>query len=437
MTAEQPAPTRPGVRHDGLWGHRDFLKLWLGESVSLVGTWATTLVFPLVALSRLRASPTELGLVSAAQLAPVLVITPVAGHWCDRVRRRNLLIVANLARMVTLGAGIALVETGGLRIWNWCLVAFVLGAFTAVFDVAWHSYLPAVLTADQLVVGNARMQTSYSVSQLAGSGFGGWMLKVLSPAIAFAADIASYAVATASLLMIRTREAPPQPSGGTGGGRRGLARGFRLLWGDRVLRALLVEGAWFNFCEQSLLTIFLVYAVRSIGLDPGQVGLCVGLGSVGAFVGSLIADRLARPWGVARTLVVAIGVASLSPALILLAPHGRAAAVAVIVLSFNLYALGLSVFNVYNVSQRQLRTPPAALGRVTAAFGTVAFGALPLGAATGGGAAQLLGLRPALIAVVAVFIAGWLVFARAVRRWPDDAVNGTEPARPALADAAG
>lgn len=413
MTRAATSP-RTVRRRGELWRHPDFLKLWFGESVSLIGTYATHLVFPLVAVTYLHASPTELGMVSAAQFAPTLLMTFVAGHWVDRVGRRPMLVTANLARIATLGVAILLLETDALQIWSWCLVAFVLGSFTATFDVAWHSYLPVVVERRHLVEGNAKMQSSYSVSQLAGSGLGGWLLKVLTPTVAFLVDIATYAVAIVAILAIRRRETRPErPAGGGTSALRGLTYGVRLLWRDRVLRALLLEGGWFNLCEQALLTLFMVYAVRSLGLDTGQVGLCVALGSVGAVVGSVVARRFELRWGIARTLVTTIGLASFSPILVPLVTGPRPLAIGLIVLSFNLYGLGLTIFNVYNISQRQERTDPAALGRVTAAFSTIALGALPVGALLGGVLGDLLGVRLAITVVAGAFITGWAVFALA------------------------
>ncbi|SBT42912.1 MFS transporter [Micromonospora narathiwatensis] len=421
-----------------LWRHSDFRKLWFGESVSLIGTYATQLVFPLVAVTYLHASPTELGVVSAAQFAPALLLTLVAGHWADRVGHRPMLVGSNLARMATLAAAVALLETGGLRVWSWCVVAFVLGTFTAAFDVAWHSYLPVVVERRHLVEGNAKMQASYSVAQLAGAGLGGWLLKVLSPAAAFLLDIASYAFSVVALLAIRTREPRrAKPPGTDESTSRRLTHGVRLLWRDRVLRALLLEGTWFNLCEQALLTLFMIYAVRFLDLDAGQVGLCVALGSIGAVAGSVVAADLERRWGTARTLVVAIGLASGSPVLVPLANGPQFVAVALIVLSFNLYGLGLTVFNVHNLSQRQARTDPAALGRVTAAFSTIALGALPLGAVVGGLLGDLLGVRLGLTVVAAAFVAGWLLFALTLPRLFDAPSPAPAPAPAAPATVAG
>lgn len=413
-----------GHRRGELWHHPDFRKLWFGESVSLIGSYATQLVFPLVAVAYLDASPTELGLVSAAQFAPTLLLTPVVGHCVDLMGRRAVLIGSNLARIATLAAAVVMLQTGTLRVWNWCVVAFVLGAFTAAFDVAWHSYLPVVVHRRHLVEGNAKMQTSYSVAQLAGAGLGGWLLKVLSPTIAVLIDIISYAVSVVTLLGIRTRE----PHGAPPPGRdepalQRLTHGARLLWRDRVLRALMLEGAWFNLCEQALMTLFMLYAVRFLDLDSGQVGACIALGSVGAVAGSVVAATWQRRWGTAKTLVVAIGLASCSPVLVPMASGPQLAAVALIVLSFNVYGLGLTVFNVHNLSQRQARTDPSALGRVTAAFSTVALGALPFGALAGGLLGDLLGVRLGLTVVAIAFVAGWLVFALVLPRLFGDATG--------------
>jgi MFS family permease len=416
---EPQAPAaRPAPRGGELWGHSDFRKLWLGQSVSLVGTFATQLVFPLVAVTYLAASSAELGVISALQFLPVLFMTPFAGYWVDTFSRRGLLIGTNLARMAVLGGGIALLNTDNLRVWSWCVVVLLMGTFTSVFDVAWHSYLPSVLDRRQLVEGNTKMQASYSIAQVSGSGLGGLLLKVMTPAAALALDLASYVLATVSFLLIKRREAPRGAPEATESFRYRFTHGFRVLWRDRLLRTLMIEGSWFNFCEQALLTLFVVFAVRTLGFDTWQVGLCVALGGAGAVAGSFVARRLGDRWGVSRTLTIGMGVASAGPVLIPLAQGRGPVSMALIVVSFAFYGIGLSVFNVFNVSQRQARTDPAALGRVTAAFRMVALGALPVGAFAGGLAGQWLGLRTGVVVIAVALLAGWAVFAVALRRIP-------------------
>ncbi len=416
-SSEPATSERPVSPRSTLWRHPDFLRLWLGQSVSLTGTFAGQLAFPLVALTVLHASSFEVGLISASQFLPVLFVTLLAGYWIDLTRRRPILITANVMRIVVLLAAVTLLLTDSLSVWSWALIAFTIGTFTAVFDVAWHSYMPSLLTRDQLVEGNAKMQTTYAISQIAGTGMGGWLTKVLTPVSAFTFNIVTYVVATIAFLRIRTVESPPKGIDMDESIGHRITLGFKFLWHDLPLRALMLSGAWFNLCEQALLTLFMIYGVRTLGLDAAQLGLCIGLGSVGAFLGAVVARRVADSIGLTRTLTRTMGLTAVAPVLLPLFDRVSVVAIICIVIAFNAYGLGQTVFNVYNVSLRQQRTPNEVIGRVTAAFRTVAFGALPIGALTGGALGEWLGPRSAMFVVVVAFIAGWLAFLTVAPRW--------------------
>ncbi len=152
-----------------------------------------------------------------------------------------------------------------------------------------------------------------------------------------------------------------------------------------------------------------MYAVRSLALSPVALGISMGAGAIGAVLGSGFARRLGRAVGMRWVLIAGMGVASAAPALIPLAPRGSVAVV-VAGLSFVLYGFGLSMFNVFSVSMRQLVTPAELLGRVTATFRFVAFGTIWIGALVGGGLGEWLGLLPTLWLAVGALLSGWLVF---------------------------
>lgn len=408
---------RPVTPRSTLWRHPDFLRLWLGQSVSLTGTFAGQLAFPLVALTVLHASSFEVGVIAAAQFFPILFVTLLAGYWIDLARRRPILIAANVMRIIVLLVAVTLILTDGLSVWSWALIAFTLGTFTAVFDVAWHSYMPSLLTREQLVEGNAKMQTTYAISQVFGTGLGGWLTKALTPVSAFTFNIVTYVVATIAFLRIRAVEHPPKGIDMDESIGRRITLGFKFLWHDLPLRALMLSGTWFNLCEQALLTLFMIYGVRTLGLDAAQLGLCIGLGSLGALLGAVVARQVADSFGLTRTLTWTMGLTAVAPVLLPLFDRVSVMAIVCIVIAFNAYGLGQTVFNVFNVSLRQQRTPNEVIGRVTAAFRTVAFGALPIGALAGGGLGEWLGPRSAMVVVVVAFIVGWLAFVTVAPRW--------------------
>jgi MFS family permease len=148
---DQPSLSMRGVDmraaggSDNLWHYRDFLKLWAGESISLVGSQVTTLALPLTAVLTLGASGFEVALLTAATWAPYLLVTLLAGVWVDRLRRLPLLIGANAGRALLL-ATIPLAHLlGALRLELLLVVAFLTGALTVVFNLSYRSYLPTLV----------------------------------------------------------------------------------------------------------------------------------------------------------------------------------------------------------------------------------------------------------------------------------------------------
>ncbi|MGP3683706.1 MFS transporter [Streptomyces sp. IBSNAI002] len=416
--AQAPAPDpAPTAARPSLWRNGDFLKLWSGQTVSLCGTYVTQLALPFVALTVFDASASQVGTLTAVQFLPVLLLTVFAGRWADRRRRRPLLVGADLVRAAALAAVPLAWWADGLSLGLLYAVGFAVGCCNAVFDVAYLSYLPSLVDRRDLVAANSKLQGSYAVAQVGGPGLGGLLIRFAGAPLALLIDVASYLVSAVSLLLIRTREdAPARPRPDEDGGlARQLGAGFTFIRKDPALRLLTLKGAWFNLCEQALLTVFLVYAVRELGLGAGALGTCIGLGSLGAVLGTVLARRAGRALGVARVLVGSMLLGCAAPALILLSDGSGPGSLALITGAFAVFSIGFTVFNVYFVTLRQTITPPDRLGRVTAAYRTVAFGTFPLGAWAGGALAGPLGLRTALVVVCAAFAAGWLLFAASSR----------------------
>lgn len=404
------------VPEERLSQNKDFMRLWGGNSVSMVGTVISQVTIPLVAVLNLGVSPTQLGLISAAQLAPILVVGPILGHLVDSIPRRPVLIGTSLARAVLLALLAVLVVTDVLGFWSLVMCALALGTLSSMFEVAWYAYFPSVVPARHLVAANSRVQTSYSVAQVAGAGLGGWLMKVLSPAIALGLDSLTYLYAAVSFASVRTPEKREERTDAQDSFVRRFTAGFRVLWRERVLRAMLLEGAWFNFCEQAFVTVFMVFAVRELGMTTDVIGLCIGLGSIGAVAGSLAADWVGRWIGQVRVLVLGLGAASFGPLLTPLAEGNGWSTSVLVVSSFCCYGFGLTIYNIYSITERQRRVHASAMGRASAAFRTMAFGAMPLGAIFGGALATVTGARTALVVIGALLIGAWVVFSVAITR---------------------
>ncbi|MDH6225229.1 MULTISPECIES: MFS transporter [Streptomyces] len=403
-----PEPRRPR----GLWHHRDFRRLWAGQTAALLGSRVTELALPVTAIVLLDAGPAQLGLLNSAQYLPVLCVTLFAGVLADRVRRRPLLITANLGRALILMAVPLLAWFGGLGVWALCAVAFATGVLTAVFDVAYQAYLPSLVSRERLVEGNSKLQASRSVAETAGQGLGGTLIQVLTAPVAIIVDCLGYLFATGMLLRIRTPEARPErPAGGRPSVRKDIVAGLRMTMNSRLLRVIMFHASWYNLLWDVVLVVFPLYGLRELGLGPAGLGLVVAAGSIGALGGALSAGPLGTRLGVGRAMVVGMTVASAATLLLPLAPgDGSGLGHALLAGGYVLNGFGIAVFSIHSITLRQATVPIELIGRVSATFRFVTWAVIPLGGLLGGLLAAAVGPRAALTVTAAGLTAGALVF---------------------------
>ena len=191
-----------------LFRHRDFRLVWLGQAVSKAGTAVTLVALPLVALQRLHASTFEVGLLTALETLPFLLVGLPAGAWVDRLPKRRVLIVGDLGRAVALGSIPVAAALDALTYAQLAVVVLVSGVLTVFFDVASQSYLPELLAGDQLIGANGALAASEGAASVAGPGLGGALVALLGAAGAVAADATSYLASAACLWRVRAR--PPE-----------------------------------------------------------------------------------------------------------------------------------------------------------------------------------------------------------------------------------
>ncbi len=156
--------------------HPDFLKLWTAETVSVFGSAVTQLALPLIAATVLKVSAFEFGLLTTIEFLPFILLSLPAGVWVDRLRRRPILIAADLGRAITIASIPVAFAFDALTIWQLYAVGFLNGCLTVFFDVAYMSYLPSIVERDQLVEGNSKLEITRSASQILGPGASGLLI---------------------------------------------------------------------------------------------------------------------------------------------------------------------------------------------------------------------------------------------------------------------
>ena len=391
----------------GLWRHRDFLNLWSAETISQFGTQVSLLAIPTVAILLLRASPFEVALLGTIEFLPFILFTLPAGVWVDRLRRRPVMIVGDLGRAISLLSIPVAYALGVLSIYQLYVVGFVNGILTVFFDVAYQSYLPSLVERDQIVEGNSKLEISRSGAQIGGPALGGTLIQALGAAWAIVVDALSFIASALFVFLIRKQE--PSPAGSRAGGastsagiRTEVAEGLRYVLRHPYLRPIAACTGSSNFFGNLVFPIYLVYAYRELGLDPGLVGLVFGIGNLGYLAGALLSGRLPRRFGVGRTILASAFLFAPGVLLIPLAPRDNP--VPFLIASGALGGFSTVVYNVNQVSLRQAITPERMQGRMNATMRFIVWGTIPIGSIVGGALATAIGLLPTLwIGAVGMF----------------------------------
>lgn len=384
------------LRLGGVWRNPDFLKLWTGETISLIGSHITLLALPLTAVLSLQATPSQMGILGAARFAPFLLMTLLAGVWVDHHRRRTILIAANLGRAVLMGLIPLLAVQGQLRMEYLYGIVFLVGVFTVFFDLAYQSYLPSLVERGQLVEANSKLQASASAAEIGGPGLAGILVELFAAPLAILLDALSFLVSSIALGLIDKPEPAPTLYEHRQGILREIREGIRVTFGNPYLRAISGEAATFNMFWQVIEAVFVLYATRELGMGPGLLGFIIATGSIGALLGSLLAGYVAERLGTGPAIIGAMTLACLAPVFIPLATGSSVTVLLFLILAHLLGGVGVAISNVHVVSLRQTITPDRLLGRMNASYRLVIYGTLPLGALLGGILGETIGLRPTL-----------------------------------------
>ena len=406
----------------GLWRSPDFLKLWVGETISLLGSQTTMLALPLVAALTLNASPIQMGWLGTLQYIPWLLIGLFAGAWADRLRRRPIMIVADLGRAILLGF-IPFAALGGfLRIEHLYVIGFLVGILNVFFEVAYAAFLPSLVSREQLVEGNSKLQTSASIAEIGGPGLAGWLIQVVSAPIAMIVDSLSFLVSAMFLSWIRT----PEPNPGAFERRKPIFQeildGLRIVLKHPILRAFALTSTFSNFFLDVHLALYILYVTRELGIEPVLLGAMYTIASVGGLIGSLLAERVVRWFGIGRVLIGLQILVGISALIIPLAGRQLFVAVPLIAFAQTLWGMAAVIFVVNASSIRQAIVTKELQGRVMASMRFLTWGISPFGFLLGGTLGEHLGLQSTLIiaglGMLSSFI--WLFFSplRSMREPP-------------------
>jgi MFS family permease len=379
-----------------LWRQRGFVKLWAASAISDVGSQVSALALPLIAALMLDATPWQMGLLSAADSAPTLVVGLLAGVWVDRLRRRPVLIAADLGRAALLLAIPLASVAGALHMGLLYGVAVSVGALTVLFDVAHLSYLPSLIARDQLVDGNSKLETTASVAQVVGPGLGGVLVKVVGAPFAVLLDALSFVASALFIARIEAAETAPTPRDRVGIAAE-IGEGLRAVLIHPILQVVTGCSATTNLFGRMFLAVYVLYMTRDLGLSPIGVGAVLATGGLGSLAGALIAAPATRRFGPGPAMIgaqLAFGLIGLGVPLAVLVP--RFALAMVVAAEFGQWA-SIIVYYVNAISIRQAIAPDRMRGRINATSRFIVGSALPIGALLGGALGGAIGLPLTLV----------------------------------------
>jgi MFS family permease len=414
MASEQTVKATPGDSvppGGGAFADRDFVKLWAGQTVSLVGTQVTQFAMPLVAVLTLNATVFQVGLLFAVRFIPVILLSLFAGVWLDRRRRRPVLIVCALGNAGFIALVPVASAAGFLSIGLLYVVTALVGTLNMVFDVGALSYVPQLVEPRRLAESNGRIQASTAFAGVSGPALAGLLIGLITAPITLTADAVSYLFSAFGLISITKPEPYPEIPAERPSIPRSIAEGFSAVYGSRLLRSLLTQSTALNLFYGSFITIFVVYAVRSLRLSPFQLGIVMGSAAFGGLFGALFATRIRDAIGFGRAMTVATLCMAAAPLLLLIPRHASLATMLILIAGQLSYGACISMFNVNAITLRQVVTPKRLLARMNATYRMLLFGVAPVGGVMGGLLGGAFGLRSGLVISLILMTspAAWLV----------------------------
>ena len=379
-----------------LWRDRRFATYWAGQGISQFGDRITELALPLIAVTALHAGAPTVGLLTAAVWAPNL-LSLFVGTWVDhQVRKRRLLVIADLLRCVVLLSLPVAHFVGAITLGQLFAVALLAGVGQVLYQTSYPSFFVALVRRDQFVEANSLLSGTRSASFVAGPAVAGGLIQAVTAPVAMLVDAVTFAVSALLIGRVRVPDLPVDTSNEAGLLRRS-REGMGLVLRDPYLRASLACATTINLFNLMAGALLILYASRELHLSAGVIGLALGIGATGGLLGTVLAGPLTRRIGLGRTIAVGAVVFSAPFALLPLAAGPSWSRAGVLALVEFVSALGVMCLDIPLNALMTAVTPDGLRSRVAGAFSSVNYGIRPLGAVAGGLVGEWIGLAPTMV----------------------------------------
>jgi MFS family permease len=416
------------IRFAGLLAEQaEFRKLWLGNTVSSAGSQVTILALPLTAVLIFGAGPAETGVLAALSVAPMVLFGLFIGAWVDRLPRRPIAIVSDMVSAVIVGSVPTAALLGILRLEQLYAVAFLAGTCAICRRTSVSAMLPSLVGRENLIEANSKLIVSFSMALIAGPSIAGVLVQLLSAPLALLADAVSFVFSAGSTALIHLDESHSNVHE-----RKSIWNEVMqaLVWlrGQPILFRLTVCIGLANVAWYGVQAVIVVYATRDLGLSPAVLGLALGMIGPASLVGAVVAQQMARRFGLGPTLVFSLTGELLSRVLLVCAGGPPIVAALCLGASQLLFGFIAPLWDVNANTLRQSGTPEHLLGRVSAATTFLAVGMASMGALSAGWIGEVAGLRAALVATTLVTFIAVAVLVRSPVPALRDAAAAVSPA---------
>jgi len=386
---------------------REFRRFWAGETISLFGDQISLIALPLVGVLVLNASAAQMGLLGAAELVPNLLFSLHAGALVDRRgRRRQTMIFTAIGRAALLATIPVAYWLGVLTLTQLYVVGFLVGTMSVLFYVSYMTLFVSLVPRERYLEANSLLNGSRALSFVAGPSIGGLLVQAFSAPAALIVDSCSFLVSAFTMSSIHPQEPPAEAA------ERGHVKaGMSYLWHSPMLRPALLATATINFFNFVFWALFFLYAIRSLGVSAGALGLVIGAASFGGVLGSVLTGRISRRLGVGPAFVLGCVLFPLPLVLVPLAGGAEWKILAYLFTAEFLSGFGVMILDITFGSIKAALVPDRLRARVAGAYQVVNYGVRPLGALAGGALGTWIGLQPTLWIGALGAIAGvlWLI----------------------------
>lgn len=412
MSAGSEVAARP-LRTD-----RNFAVFWFVQALSEVGNAFALVAVPLLVLQA-TGSVARMGLLTATAGVASVLTGLFAGTLVDRLDRRRLMVLCDVARAVLYGL-IPVCWAAGPQEWLLYVAMGLAAVFEMVFQVAYVAAIPNLVDRERISAANGMLQTTNAVAYVLGPMLAGLVAGVFGVTAALSINAASFAVSAAGLALVRfrPREEPGEPAIAARWFdlRQGFLAGAGFLWRTPVLRALTILLTVFLFLSLGMTDVFIYHVRHDLGQNDRMVGYVMGAAGVGTILGAALMSPLRRWWGFGPCWLGSVGLCG-----VVVAAAGAAENVVVVGGTVLAYSAGVALAGLCSMSLRQEVTPDHLLGRVTSAFWTVHNALGPIGAVALTALAKGVGVRDTLLAAGTAFlcIAGVGLFTPVRHRRPE------------------